>query len=75
MLFFKIFYGEFVYFGNVGFVNVILEGLLIDELDVWMRGNNCVFLVLVFKLDCLYKEFFGVGDKIYIDCYINFIFL
>lgn len=72
--FFKTFHGEFVHLGNVGSVNVIPEGLPIDESDVWMRGNNCVFLAPAPKLDRLYKELLGVGDKTHTDCYINFIF-
>ena len=72
--FFKTFHGEFVRLDNVGLVNVIPEGLPIDESDVWMRGNNCVFLAPAPELERLYKELLGVGDKTHTDCYINFIF-
>ena len=72
--FFKTFHGEFVRLDNFGSVNVIPEGLPTDESDVWMRGNNCVFLAPTPKLDRLYKELLGVGDKTHTDCYINFIF-
>lgn len=69
------FYGNFVCFENVLFIYVVLIGLFIEELDIWMIGNNCVFLVFEFRLDCLFWEFLGVGDIMYMDCYINFIFL
>jgi len=72
--FFKTFHGEFVCLKNVGSVNVIPQGLPIDESDVWMSENNCVFLAPEPKLDSLYKELLGVGEKTHADCYINFIF-
>ena len=72
--FFKTFHGEFVRLDNVGSVNVIPKGLPVDESDVWMRGNNCVFLAPAPELDHLYKELLGVCDKTHTDCYINFIF-
>ena len=72
--FFKTFHGAFVRLDNVGSVNVIPEGLPTDESNIWMRGNNCVFLAPAPKLDRLYKELLGVGDKTHTDCYINFVF-
>jgi len=61
--FFKTFHGEFVRLDTFGSVNVIPEGLPIDESDVWMRGNNCVFLAPAPKLDRLYKELLGLVRK------------
>ena len=72
--FFKTFHGTFVRLENVGSVYVIPVGLPTDESDVWMTGNNCVFLAPEPKLNRLYKELLGVGDKSHTDCYINFIF-
>ena len=72
--FFKTFHKTFVRLDDIGSVYVIPEGLPTDESDVWMRGNNCVFLAPAPKLDRLYKELLGVGDKTHADCYINFIF-
>ncbi|KAL9954190.1 hypothetical protein ACROYT_G041693 [Oculina patagonica] len=72
--FFKTFHGTFVHLDTIGSVYVIPAGLPIDESDVWMTGNNCVFLAPAPKLDRLYKELLGVGDKTHVDCYINFIF-
>ena len=72
--FFETFHGDFVHLSNIGSVNVIPEGLPTDESDVWMKGNNCVFLAPAPELDCLYKELLGVGHKTHTDCYINFIF-
>ncbi|KAJ7369509.1 hypothetical protein OS493_038428 [Desmophyllum pertusum] len=72
--FFKTFHGTYVSLENIGFVYVIPKGLPTEESDVWMTGNNCVFLAAAPTLDRLYKELLGVGDKTHTDCYINFIF-
>ena len=72
--FFKTFHGTFVRLENVPSIYVVRRGLPTDESDVWMTGNNCVFLASEPKLDCLYKELLGAGDKSHTECYINFIF-
>lgn len=72
--FFKTFHGTFVSLENIGSVYVIPVGLPTDEFDVWMRGNNCVFLAPEPKLSRLYEELLGIGAKTHTDCYINFIF-
>ena len=72
--FFKTFRGTFVPLENVPSIYVVPTGLPTDESDVWMTGNNCVFLAPEPKLDRLYKELLGAGDKSHTDCYINFIF-
>ena len=72
--FFKTFRGTFVRLENVPSIYVIPTGLPTDESDVWMTGNNCVFLAPEPKLDRLYRELLGAGDKSHTDCYINFIF-
>ena len=72
--FFKTFHGTFVRLENVPSIYVVPTGLPTDESDVWMTGNNCVFLAPEPKLDRLYKELLGAGDKSHTDCYINFIF-
>ena len=72
--FFKSFHGAFVSLGNVKSVYEIPVGLPTDESDVWMTGNNCVFLAPEPRLSRLYKDLLGVGDKSHTDCYINFVF-
>ena len=72
--FFKTFHGTFVRLDNIGAVYVIPKGLPTDESDVWMTANKCVFLAPAPKLDRMYKELLGVGEKTHTDCYINFIF-
>jgi len=72
--FFKTFHGAFVSLVNVPSIYVVPPGLPKEESDVWMTGNNCVFLAPAPKLDRLYKELLGAGDKTHADCYINFIF-
>ncbi|KAJ7369514.1 hypothetical protein OS493_038433 [Desmophyllum pertusum] len=72
--FFKTFHGTYISLENIGLVYVIPKGLPTEESDVWMTGNNCVFLAPAPKLDRLYKELLGVDDKTHTDCYINFIF-
>ena len=72
--FFKTFNGEFVSLENFKSVYEIPVGLPTDESDIWMTGNNCVFLVPKPRLTRLYKDLLGVCDKTHTDCYINFIF-
>ena len=72
--FFKTFHGIFIRLDNVPSIYVMPTGLPTEESDVWMTGNNCVFLATEPKLDCLYRELLGAGDKTHTDCYINFIF-
>ena len=72
--FFKTFRGEFVSLENFKSVYEIPVGIPTDESNIWMRGNNCVFLAPEPRLTRLYKDLLGVGDKTHTDCYINFIF-
>jgi len=72
--FFKTFHGAFISLVNVPSIYVVPTGLPKEESDVWMTGNNCVFLAPAPKLDRLYKELLGAGDRTHTDCYINFIF-
>ena len=72
--FFKTFHGTFVSLENVQSIYVVPTGLPTEESDVWMTGNNCVFLAPEPRLDRLYRELLGAGDKTHTDCYINFIF-
>ena len=72
--FFKTFKGTFVSLENAESVYVISEGLPTDECDVWMQGNNCLFLAPNPKLDHLYDEVLNVSSRTHADCYINFIF-
>ena len=72
--FFKTFHGKFVSLGNFKSVYEIPVGLPTDESDIWMTGNNCVFLAPEPRLTRLYKDLLGIGDKSHTDCYINFIF-
>ena len=72
--FFKTFHGEFVSLENFKSVYEIPVGIPTDESNIWMRGNNCVFLAPEPRLTRLYKDLLGVGDKTHTDCYINFIF-
>ena len=72
--FFKTFHGAFVSLVNVPSIYVVPTGLPKEESDVWMTENNCVFLAPAPKLDRLYRELLGAGDRTHTDCYINFIF-
>ena len=72
--FFKTFHGGFVSLENFKSVYEIPVGLPTDESNIWMTGNNCVFLAPEPRLTRLYKDLLGVGDKTHTDCYINFIF-
>ena len=72
--FFRTFHGEFISLGNLKSVYEIPVGLPTDESDIWMTGNNCVFLAPEPNLTRLYKDLLGVSDKTHTDCYINFIF-
>ena len=72
--FFKTFHGAFVRLENVPSIYVIPEGLPTVEFDVWMTGNNSLFLAYEPKLDLLYRELLGAGDTTHTNCYINFIF-
>ena len=72
--FFKTFHGTFVSLENVQSIYVVPTGLPTEESDVWMTGNNCVFLEPEPRLNCLYRELLGAGDTTHTDCYINFIF-
>ena len=72
--FFKTFHGIFVTLENVSSIYVIPTGLPKKESDVWMTGNNCLFLAPEPRLNLLYQELLGAGEKTHTDCYINFIF-
>ncbi|XP_067026066.1 sacsin-like isoform X2 [Acropora muricata] len=72
--FFKTFHGTFVSLQNVSSIYVVPMGLPVEESDVWMTGNQCVFLAPQPKLDCLYRELLRVKDITTTDCYIKFIF-
>lgn len=72
--FFKTFHGNFVRLENVSSIYVVPIGLPTEESDIWMTGNNCVFLAREPRLDRLYRELLGAGDTTHTDCYINFIF-
>ena len=72
--FFKSFHGEFVSLDKFASIFVIPEGLPTEESDVWMNGNNCVFLAPCPRLDRMYKELLGIDKRTHEDCYINFIF-
>ena len=72
--FFKTLHGIFVRLDNVSSTYVVPPGLPTEESDVWMTGNNCVFLATEPKLDDLYRELLGAGNKTHTDCYINLIF-
>ena len=72
--FFQTFHGTFVSLGNVPSIYVAPTGLPTEEFEVWMTGNQCVFLAPQPNLDCLYRELLGAGDITHADCYINFIF-
>ena len=72
--FFKTFHGIFVALENVSSIYVIPTGLPKKESDVWMTGNNCLFLAPEPRLNRLYQELLGAGEKTHADCYINFIF-
>ena len=72
--FFKTFHGTFVSLENVPSIYVVPRGLPTEESEVWMTGNQCVFLSPQPKFDCLYRELLRAGDITHADCYINFIF-
>ena len=72
--FFKTFHGTFVSLENVPSIYVVPTGLPTEESEVWMTGNQCVFLAPQPKLECLYRELLRAGDITHTDCYINFIF-
>ena len=72
--FFKTFHGIFVTLENVSSIYVVPTGLPKKESDVWMTGNNCLFLAPEPRLNYLYQELLGAGKKSHTDCYINFIF-
>ena len=72
--FFKTFHGLFVNLENVSSIYVVPTGLPKKESDVWMTGNNCLFLAPEPRLNRLYQELLGAGEKTHTDCYINFIF-
>ena len=72
--FFKTFHGIFVTLENVSSIYVVPTGLPKKESDVWMTGNNCLFLAPEPRLNLLYQELLGAGEKSHTDCYINFIF-
>ena len=72
--FFKTFHGIFVTLENVSSIYVVPTGLPKKESDVWMTGNNCLFLAPEPRLNRLYQELLGAGEKTHTDCYINFIF-
>ena len=72
--FFKTFHGIFVTLENVSSIYVVPTGLPKKESDVWMTGNNCLFLAPEPRLNRLYQELLGAGQKTHTDCYINFIF-
>ena len=72
--FFKTFHGIFVTLENVSSIYVVPTGLPKKESDVWMTGNNCLFLAPEPRLNRLYQELLDAGEKTHTDCYINFIF-
>ena len=72
--FFKTFHGRFVSLENVPSIYVVPTGLRTEESEVWMTGNQCVFLAPQPNLDCLYREILRAGDITHTDCYIKFIF-
>ena len=72
--FFKTFHGTFVILQNVPSIYVVPTGLPTEESEVWMAGNNCVFLAPQPKLECLYRELLGAGHITHTDCYVDFIF-
>ena len=72
--FFKTFHGTFVSLENVPSIYVVPMGLPTEESEVWMTGNQCVFLAPQPKLECLYRELLRVGHITHTDCYIDFIF-
>ena len=72
--FFKTFHGTFVSLEKVPSIYVVPMGLPTEESEVWMTGNQCVFLALQPKLDCLYRELLRAGDITHTDCYVDFIF-
>ncbi|XP_015762333.1 PREDICTED: sacsin-like [Acropora digitifera] len=72
--FFKTFHGRFVSLENVPSIYVIPTGLPTEESEVWMTGNQCVFLAPQPNLDCLYREILRARDITHTDCYIKFIF-
>ena len=72
--FFKTSYGTFVSLQNVPSIYVVPTGLPTEESEVWMTGNNCVFLAPQPKLECLHRELLRAGDITHTDCYVDFIF-
>ncbi|XP_074631582.1 sacsin-like [Acropora palmata] len=72
--FFKTFHGTFVSLEHVPSIYVVPIGLPTEESEVWMTGNQCVFLAPQPKLDYLYRELLIAGDITHTDCYIKFIF-
>ncbi|XP_068729165.1 sacsin-like [Montipora capricornis] len=72
--FFKTFRGNFVSLENVPSIYVVPTGLPNEESEVWMTGNECVFLAPQPKLDNLYREVLGAGNRTHLDCYLDFIF-
>ena len=72
--FFKTFHGTFVSLENDPSIYVVPKGLPTAESEVWMTGNQCVFLAPQPNLDCLYRELLSAGDITHTDCYIKFIF-
>ena len=72
--FFKTFRGTFVSLENVPSIYVVPTGLPNEESEVWMTGNECLFLAPQPKLDCLYRDVLGAGDRTHLDCYLSFIF-
>ena len=72
--FFKTFHGTFVSLENVPSIYVVPMGLPTEESEVWMTGNQCVFLAPQPKLECLYRELLRAGDITHTDCYVDFIF-
>ena len=72
--FFKTFHGTFVSLEHVPSIYVVPIGLPTEESEVWMTGNQCVFLAPQPKLDYLYRELLIAGEITHTDCYIDFIF-
>ena len=72
--FFKTFHGTFVSLEHVPSIYVVPIGLPTEESEVWMTGNQCVFLAPQPKLDFLYRELLRAGDITHADCYVDFIF-
>ncbi|XP_067026078.1 sacsin-like [Acropora muricata] len=72
--FFKTFHGTFVSLETVSSIYVVPAGLPTEESEVWMTGNQCVFLDPQPNLDRLYRELLKAGDITHTDCYIKFIF-